>query len=252
MDLVIVKENKAVTTSQKVAESFGKKHRNVMQAIKNLTAENSAVKKMFVKSTYINSRGQEWPMYYMNRDGFTLLAMGFNGKKALDFKLKYIDAFNKMEQTIKEGGLLTSHLTPEEIQLKKDYIEEMRKQNDNKSHQLRNDDAKIFLQLAKVADTYDNLHLATEFRNEAINRMQALPVGGTREYSATEIAEMLGVSPVTIGTWANKLGVKHNLDMSYRDESGHWHYYTSAVKLLEANALEIKDYEESHIEEDQL
>lgn len=249
-ELVILKENKAVTTSLKVAESFGKKHRNVMQSIKNLTAENSAVKKMFAQSTYVNGRGQEWPMYYMNRDGFSLLVMGFTGKKALGFKLKYIDAFNKMEQTIKEGGLLASHLSPEEIQLKKAYIEEMRKQNDNKAHQLRNDDAKIFLQLAKVADGYDNLRLATEFRNEAINRMQALPVGGTREYSATEIAGILGVSPVTIGTWANKLGVKHNRNMSYRDKAGHWHYYTSAVKLLEANALEIKEYEENNVEED--
>lgn len=186
----------------------------------------------------------------MNRDGFSLLVMGFTGKKALSFKLKYIDAFNRMEQAIREGGLLTSHLTPEEIQLKKDYIAEMRKQNDNKAHQLRNDDAKIFLQLAKVADSYDNLHLATEFRNEAIDRMQALPVGGTREYSATEIAGMLDVSPVTIGTWANKLGIKHNPDMAYRDDSGYWHYYTSAVKALEANALEIKDYEENHVEED--
>ncbi|MCD5445407.1 Rha family transcriptional regulator [Lactobacillus delbrueckii] len=249
-ELVILKENKAVTTSLKVAESFGKRHRDVMRNISNLTAQNCAVGKMFAKSTYLNRQNHEQPIYYMNRDGFSLLVMGFTGKKALDFKLKYIDAFNKMEQTIKEGGLLASHLSPEEIQLKKAYIEEMRKQNDNKAHQLRNDDAKIFLQLAKVADGYDNLRLATEFRNEAINRMQALPVGGTREYSATEIAEMLGVSPVTIGTWANKLGVKHNRNMSYRDKAGHWHYYTSAVKLLEANALEIKDYEENHIEED--
>ena len=170
-ELVILKENKAVTTSLKVAESFGKKHRNVMQSIKNLTAENSAVKKMFAQSTYVNVRGQEWPMFYMNRDGFSLLVMGFTGKKALDFKLKYIDAFNKMEQTIKEGGLLASHLSPEEIQLKKAYIEEMQKQNDNKAHQLR-------------------------------------------------------------------------------DKAGQWHYYTSAVKLMEANALEIKDYEENHIEEE--
>ena len=41
-------------------------------------------------------------MYYMNRDGFTLLAMGFTGSKAMEFKLKYIDAFNKMEKQIKE------------------------------------------------------------------------------------------------------------------------------------------------------
>lgn len=249
-ELVIMKENKAVTTSLKIAETFGKRHRDVMRGIEGLR-KNAQAQRMFVKSTYVHPQNhQEQPMYYMNRDGFSLLVMGFTGKKALSFKLKYIDAFNKMEQAIKEGGLLASHLSPEEIQLKKAYIEEMRKQNDNKAHQLRNDDAKIFLQLAKVADGYDNLRLATEFRNEAINRMQALPVGGIREYSATEIAGMLGVSPVTIGTWANKLGVKHNRNMSYRDKAGHWHYYTSAVKLLEANALEIKDYEENHIEED--
>ncbi|MBD5834748.1 Rha family transcriptional regulator [Lactobacillus delbrueckii] len=98
--LVIMHDQQAVTTSLKVAEVFGKKHRNVMQSIKNLTAENSAVKKMFVESTYLNSRGQEWPMFYMNRDGFTLLAMGFSGTKAMGFKLKYIEAFNAMESAI--------------------------------------------------------------------------------------------------------------------------------------------------------
>ena len=102
MDLVIMKENKAVTTSQKVAETFGKRHRDVMRNIANLTAQNCAVGKMFVKSTYLNKQRHEQPMYYMNRDGFTLLAMGFNGKKALSFKLKYIDAFNKMEAVTKE------------------------------------------------------------------------------------------------------------------------------------------------------
>ena len=98
--LVIMHDQQAVTTSLKVAEVFGKQHRNVMQSIKNLTAENSAVKKMFVESTYLNSRGQEWPMFYMNRDGFTLLAMGFSGTKAMGFKLKYIEAFNAMESAI--------------------------------------------------------------------------------------------------------------------------------------------------------
>ena len=102
-DLVIMHEQQAVTTSLKVAEIFKKEHRNVMQSINNLTAENSAVKKMFVEDSYLNSRNQQQPMYYMNRDGFTLLAMGFTGSKAMEFKLKYIDAFNKMEKQIKEG-----------------------------------------------------------------------------------------------------------------------------------------------------
>lgn len=57
---------------------------------------------MFVEESYLNSRNQQQPMFYMNRDGFTLLAMGFTGSKAMEFKLKYIDAFNKMEKQIKE------------------------------------------------------------------------------------------------------------------------------------------------------
>ena len=82
-----------------------------MQSIRNLTAENSAVGNMFAESTYVNKQGHEQPMFYMNRDGFTLLAMSFTGDKALQFKLKYIEAFNKMEQIIKEQALPQ---TPEE------------------------------------------------------------------------------------------------------------------------------------------
>jgi len=76
-NLVIMHDSQAVTTSLKVAESFRKAHRNVLASIKNFTAENSAVKNMFVESTYINRRGQEQPMFYMNRDGFSLLVIGF-------------------------------------------------------------------------------------------------------------------------------------------------------------------------------
>ena len=110
-NLVIMKSKQALTTSLKVAETFSKNHRDVLRSIKNLTAQNCAVKKMFVESTYVNGKGQEQPMYYMNRDGFTLLAMGFTGKDAMKFKLEYIEAFNKMEKTIREQELPQ---TPEE------------------------------------------------------------------------------------------------------------------------------------------
>src|SRR5699024_8932201 len=101
-ELVIMHDKQVVTTSLKVAEIFEKEHRDVMKSIRNLTAQNFAVKKMFVEDSYLNSRNQQQPMFYMNRDGFTLLAMGFTGSKAMEFKLKYIDAFNKMEKQIKE------------------------------------------------------------------------------------------------------------------------------------------------------
>lgn len=111
-DLAIMKSRKALTTSLKVAETFGKNHRNVLRSIKNLTAQNCAVKKMFAESTYVNDRGQEQPMYYMNRDGFTLLAMGFTGRDAMKFKLEYIEAFNRMDELIRNENNLPQ--TPEE------------------------------------------------------------------------------------------------------------------------------------------
>lgn len=100
-NLVVIQKRQAVTTSLQVAESFGKEHNHVMRDIKNLTDQNWTVKNYFHEGTYKNDRGREYPMYFMNRDGFTLLAMGFNGSKALEFKLKYIDAFNKMESQLK-------------------------------------------------------------------------------------------------------------------------------------------------------
>lgn len=99
--------NQVLTNSLLVAEKFGKNHKHVLESVRELVrgcAEKSA-DPMFAESTYINTQnGQEYPMFVMNRDGFTLLAMGFTGEKALQFKLEYINAFNKMEETIKNGG----------------------------------------------------------------------------------------------------------------------------------------------------
>lgn len=100
--LVIMKDQQAVTTSVAVAETFGKSHKHVLESIDNLTVENPAVKTMFAEGTYTNSRGRDYRMMYMNRDGFTMLAMGFTGKKALGFKLQYIEAFNQLEQQAKQ------------------------------------------------------------------------------------------------------------------------------------------------------
>ena len=65
-DLVIMNNHQAVTTSLKVAEVFEKNHRDVMEKIRNMSAENSAVLKMFVEDEYTNSQNKQQPMYYMN------------------------------------------------------------------------------------------------------------------------------------------------------------------------------------------
>lgn len=98
--LVTIINNQAVVSSRQVAESFGKEHRNVTASIRDiLGAEKSATN--FFHETSFEYRGQKFPEYLMNRDGFTLLAMGFNGHKALQWKLKYIQAFNEMEEQLK-------------------------------------------------------------------------------------------------------------------------------------------------------
>ena len=101
-DVVVSKNDKGelVVTSRQVAEDFGKEHKNVVRAIENLTAQNSAVKNIMIESKF-EHRGNEYTEYLLTRDGFSLLVMGFTGSRALEWKLKYIEAFNKMEQAIK-------------------------------------------------------------------------------------------------------------------------------------------------------
>ncbi len=102
-DLVFKSEKgNPVTTSLLVAEKFEKEHKNIIRDIQNLVAQNSAARSLFLDSQYEN-RGKMYPMYLMNRDGFSLLVMGFTGSKALQFKLDFIEAFNKMEQIIKSS-----------------------------------------------------------------------------------------------------------------------------------------------------
>jgi Rha family phage regulatory protein len=104
-NLVIMKDQQAVTSSLQVAESFGKEHRAVLKAIDDLK-EGLAQKyaDLFWEDTYVHPQNkQPYRIVYMNRDGFTLAALGFNNtQKVLDFKLKYIEAFNQMEDHIKQ------------------------------------------------------------------------------------------------------------------------------------------------------
>ena len=103
-ELVYLNNDEPVCSSLDVSEKFNRNHKNVLQSIENLIpnipAEKSA--RYFKKSSYKDSKGESRPMYLMNRDGFSLLVMGFNGKKALAWKIQYIDAFNNMEAFIRE------------------------------------------------------------------------------------------------------------------------------------------------------
>ena len=96
-----------VASSRDVAKRFGKEHKDVLRAIKSITAQNCAVTQMFYQSEYTAGTGKKYPMYLMNRDGFCLLAMGFTGKEAVQWKLKYIEAFNQMEKQLAQRPQLS-------------------------------------------------------------------------------------------------------------------------------------------------
>lgn len=105
--LVSEYEKKPVTTSLIVAEHFGKRHADVLRAIDVMAEECGAEfhQRNFAPMTYTVLIGKgaqrEDRAVRITKDGFTLLAMGFTGKKAMKFKLDYIRAFNAMEATLK-------------------------------------------------------------------------------------------------------------------------------------------------------
>ena len=115
-DIMLRKENgQILASSREVAEKFGKKHSEVIYAIEGRVDKNGKVKnngllisgisqlsQMFIKSEYVDTMNRTQYEYLMNRDGFSLLAMGFTGKKALEWKLQYIKAFNQMEHILNE------------------------------------------------------------------------------------------------------------------------------------------------------
>ena len=101
---VLNKDGQLVVTSRQVARDFEKRHGDVLEKIDDLademnSAENSV--QYFIKDGYRDRSGKSNREYLLTRDGFSLLVMGFTGAKALQWKMKYIEAFNKMEQTIK-------------------------------------------------------------------------------------------------------------------------------------------------------
>ena len=149
-DLVRWSESKEVVTSSRVvAEIFEKRPSEVNRAIKDIIdninsmemAKNTHCAKLsslksedlFFESQFTTpeSNGRYYTEYLMNRDGFTLLAMGFTGTKANAWKLKYIAAFNEMEKRIKENLIPEvnskfMYQLAQEMEMKEKQIQEMK------------------------------------------------------------------------------------------------------------------------------
>ena len=107
-ELVIAQHGDVFTTSRKVAELFGKEHRNVLRAIRALDCDEEFAALNFELTDFIDKNGVPRPEYLMTKDGMVFLVMGFTGKQAAQFKLLYIRAFNWMAEQIRIVHELTN------------------------------------------------------------------------------------------------------------------------------------------------
>jgi len=109
-NVVYIKQGRVLTDSKHLADVFGKEHKHVMEAIRKICGELQDAE--FVRSNFRPKeiktlKGTETECYELTYDAFTLVAMGFNGKKAMAFKLKYIEEFNRMKDELSKRGLKT-------------------------------------------------------------------------------------------------------------------------------------------------
>ena len=98
--IVFVKDEQPVTNSLKIAEVFQKSHNKVLRDIRDLKCSESFRLSNFGHSTYKNKQGREMPMFIVTFDGFAILAMGYTGESAMQFKERYINEFNRTRQIL--------------------------------------------------------------------------------------------------------------------------------------------------------
>lgn len=121
--LVCIKNERIVTDSRTVADVFDKRHDHVLRDIDKMRKDLPNFGEMFAEAKEPDSYGRDRRVFYLNRDGFTLLAMGFTGTKAMQWKVKYIDAFNRMEAELKRRHQ-DSYMIEDPVERAKKWIEE--------------------------------------------------------------------------------------------------------------------------------
>lgn len=118
-----------VVSSREVAENFGKNHKEVLRAIEGKMKVSAKLRspQYFIENTYVDKSNRQSKEFLMTRDGFSFLVMGFTGSKADEWKLKYIEAFNKMEEHVKNNPKALPSNFKEALQLLLVEVEEKEK-----------------------------------------------------------------------------------------------------------------------------
>lgn len=245
-------QGKIVTSSQAVAYYFEKQHRNVLRAIRGML-KNEHTKEMFYEYLYTDKQNdQTYPAFLMTRDGFTLLAMGFTGKKALEWKIRYIQAFNEMERKLKEQENPTAQNCTVNSKTPDVAPPEVLAQARAKTMLMnaRTRQAKLWKTLAdESTGTYREICKVYAANILAGKEVLSLPKPHQKTMTATELGEATGLTAMNVGLLANKYNLKtaafgqwvyDTLKNGRQVES--FRYYESAIPVIKEIAeAEKKD-----------
>ena len=213
-------------------------HKHVLDSIDSLVegvAEKSA--DLFIPSAYQHKQNKQvYREYLLTRDGFTLLAMGFSGKKALDWKLKYIEAFNKMEETIINQQKQIAKLTKQK-EIEARLINSKVRQ------------ANVLLKIAKDIGIKEYKQVLHSYASQIVTGKQILPLPEAHRetYSAKEIGDIVGMSANMVGRLANTYGLKtEQYGKLFYDKSAYsnkqvetFRYYDTIIPVLKNLSTEV-------------
>lgn len=203
------KKGKDVTTSLIIAEVFGKEHNKVCRDIENLSCSSEFNTANFGVISYIDSRGREQKAFDITKDGFSFLVMGYNGKKASEFKEKFINEFNKRESLLKNDDYIISRA----MSVLNDRAKALEQEVERKDERLKLQETVIKTNTPKV-----------KYFNEVLQSEST--------YTTTQIAKELGFGAPTLNKKLNDLKVQYK-------QNGTWLLYQ---KYQTKNYTKTKTY----------
>lgn len=254
-NLITTYNSQPVTSSRMVAEHFGKRHDNVMRDIENiigglLKIEDTHPTEMFYLESYTNEQnGQKYLQYLMNRDGFSLLVMGFTGKQALEWKIKYINAFNEMEKE-----LSTPKLTPAPRYRARQLstaLKDMEKTKETLQKMFKVGDGIAYAKAVSLVEATYGVQL------DIIKDMLPAADTPTAYLTPTEIGQLIGKSAREVNLLLVGYGFQHKEGKVWRlDEAGRKYGEEMPYEKNGHSGYQIKwneqvvDYIQNQLEED--
>lgn len=246
-DLVKIDAKEKLTLdSREVAELVGKRHDHLMRDIERYSQYISksndpkvgAVENFFIKSTYVDAKGQTRPNYRITKKGCEFIAHKLTGEKGTLFTAAYINRFHEMEQALAEKQ---PKIIPENDVKAKEIDTRLKNANARlKNAKVR--EANVYLKIADKIEIPEYQQIMYSKATEVLSGQPLLPLPKAEQktYTATEIGEMLGISANKVGRLANE----HNLKTSefgkmFYDKAKHsnkqvetFRYYENVIPVL--------------------